>query len=125
VKYADHLVLLAKEETVLQAMIDRLIETGRYYGMEMIVEKTKAMKISRQPSPLQIMIDRKQPKNVRYFKYLGSMITTDARCTHEIKSRTATATAAFNKKTFHQQIGLKFKEKISKMLHLEHSFEWC
>ena len=29
VKYADDLVLMAKEETVLQGMIDKLIETGR------------------------------------------------------------------------------------------------
>ena len=41
VKYADDLVLMAKEETVLQGMIDKLIVTGRYYGMEMNVEKTK------------------------------------------------------------------------------------
>ena len=27
--------------------------------------------------------------------------------------------------SFHQQIGLKFKEETSKMLHLEHSFVWC
>jgi hypothetical protein len=39
VKYADDLVLLAKEEKVLQDMIDKLIETGRCYGMEMNVEK--------------------------------------------------------------------------------------
>ena len=29
VKYADDLALMAKEETVLQGMIDKLIETGR------------------------------------------------------------------------------------------------
>ena len=29
VKYADDLVLMSKEETVLQGMIDILIETGR------------------------------------------------------------------------------------------------
>jgi hypothetical protein len=40
VKYADDLVLMAKEETVLQGMIDKLIETGRCYGMEMNVEQT-------------------------------------------------------------------------------------
>ena len=34
VKYWDDLVLMAKEETVLQGMIDKLIETGRYYSME-------------------------------------------------------------------------------------------
>jgi hypothetical protein len=39
VKYADDLVLLAKEETVLQGIIDRLIENGRRYKMEMNVEK--------------------------------------------------------------------------------------
>ena len=50
VKYADYLVLMAKEETVLQGMIDKLIEIGRCYGMEMNVEKTKVMRISRQPS---------------------------------------------------------------------------
>ena len=41
VKYADDLVLIAKEETVLQGMIDKLIETGRYNGMEMNVETSK------------------------------------------------------------------------------------
>jgi hypothetical protein len=45
------------------------------------------------------MIDQKQLENVTYFNYLGCMITNDARCTHEIKSRTAMAKAAFNKKT--------------------------
>ena len=60
VKYADDLVLMAKEETVLQGMIDNLIETGRYYGMEMNVKKTKVMRISRQPSTVTITIDQKQ-----------------------------------------------------------------
>jgi len=39
VKYADGLVLLAKEEKVLEDMIDKLVEIGRCYGMEMNVEK--------------------------------------------------------------------------------------
>jgi hypothetical protein len=39
-------------------MIGRLTEIGRRYGMEMNVEKTKVMRISRQPSPVQIMIDQ-------------------------------------------------------------------
>ena len=59
-KYADDLALMSKEETVLQSMIDKLIETGRCYGMEMNVEKTKVMRISRQPSPVTIMIGQKQ-----------------------------------------------------------------
>jgi hypothetical protein len=38
-------------------MIDKLIEIGRSYGMEMNVEKTKVMRISRQPFPVKIIID--------------------------------------------------------------------
>ena len=45
VKYADELVLLAKEETVLQKMIDKLIEIGGCYGMEINVEKIKVIRI--------------------------------------------------------------------------------
>ena len=41
-KYADDLVLLAKEEKVLQDMVDKLIEIGRCCGMEMNVEKNKS-----------------------------------------------------------------------------------
>jgi hypothetical protein len=40
-KYADDLVLLAKEEKVLQEMTDKLIEIGRCYGMEINAEKQK------------------------------------------------------------------------------------
>jgi len=56
VKYADDLVLLAKEAAVLQDTTERLSETGRRYGTEMNVEKPKAIRISRQPTLLQIMI---------------------------------------------------------------------
>jgi hypothetical protein len=112
VKYAEDLVLMAKEETVLQGMIDKLIEIGRCYGMEMNVEKTKVMRISRQSSPVTITIGQKQQENVECFKYLGSILTKDGRCTCEIKSGIAMAKAAFNKKKtfFYQQIGREFEE---------------
>ena len=58
VKYADDLVLLAKEEKVLQDMIDKKIEIGRCYGMDINVEKTKVIRISRQPFPVKIIIDK-------------------------------------------------------------------
>jgi len=46
------------------------------------------------------MIDQKQLENVECFKYLGSLLTNDGRCTRtcEIKSRIAMAKAAFSKK---------------------------
>ena len=83
-----------------QKMFDKLIEIGGCCGMEMNVEKTEEMRISRQPFPvkIKIMIDQKQRENVESFKCLGSILTNDGRCTREIKCRTAMAKAAFNKK---------------------------
>ena len=91
----------------------KLIEIGRCYGMEMNVEKTKVMSISRQPSPLTIMIDQKQLENVECFKYLGSLLTNDEKCTCEIKSRIAMAKAAFNKKKtlFTSKLDLNLRKK--------------
>ena len=66
-KYADDLVLIAKEQTVVQGMIYKLIEIGSCYGMEMNVEKKKIMRFSRQPSPVTIVIDQKQQENVECF----------------------------------------------------------
>jgi hypothetical protein len=93
--------------------------------MEMNVEKKlKVKRMFREPSPVRIIIDQ---KHVECFNCVGSMITNDARCTREIKSRIAVAKSVFNKKKtfFYQQIGRKFKEETSEMLHLEHRFVWC
>ena len=82
----------------------------------MNVEKSTVMRISRQTSPIQIMIDQKQPENVEYFNYLGSMITNDATCTCEIKSRTAMAKAAFKKGNtlFTSKLDLNLRKKLLK-----------
>ena len=60
--------------------------------------QTKVMRISRQPFPVKIMIDQKQLENVESFKYLGSILKNDGRCTCEIKCRIVMAKAAFSKK---------------------------
>ena len=88
-------------------------------GMEMNVEKTKVMRISRQPSPVTFMTDQKQLENVECFKYLGSMLTNDGRCTCEIKSRIAMAKAAFKKKKkkkilFTSKLDLNLRKKLVK-----------
>jgi hypothetical protein len=71
VKYADGLVLLAKEETVLKGMTDRLIETRRCYGLEINVEKTKVMRISRQFIPPVGIMRSKTTGKCRIFQQLG------------------------------------------------------
>jgi len=97
-------------------MIDKLIEIGRCYGMEMNVEKTKVMRISRQPLPVKIIIDQKQLENVESFKYLGNILTNDGRCTCEIKCRIVMAKAAFNKKRtlFTSILDLELRKKLVK-----------
>jgi hypothetical protein len=64
------------------------------------VEKTKVMRISRQPFPVTLMVDQTQPENVEYFKYLGkpSMLSNYKRYTCEIEFTIAMAKVAFNKK---------------------------
>ena len=67
VKYADDLLLMAKEEKELQDMIGKLIEIGRCYGMEINVEKTKVMIISRKSLAVKYMIiNYNRPKQLEY-----------------------------------------------------------
>jgi len=80
------------------------------------VEKTNVMRISRQLLPVKIMIDQKQLENVETFKYLGSILTNDGRCTCEIKRRISMAKAAFNKKRtlFTNTFYLELRKKLMK-----------
>ena len=52
-------------------MIDKLIETGRCYGMEMNVKKNKVMRISRQSLPVKIIIDQ---NNWRMWNLLNNLV---------------------------------------------------
>jgi len=80
------------------------------------VEKTKVMRILRQPFPVKIMIGQKQLENVESLQYLGSILTDDGRCTCEIKCRIAMAKAAFNEKRtlFTSTLDLELRKKLVK-----------
>jgi hypothetical protein len=82
--------------------------------MEMNVQKTTVMGLSRQTSPVQIMIDEKQLQDVEYFNCLGIMITNDATCKREIKSRVSKERAAVDKKKtrFTSKFGLDLRKKV-------------
>jgi hypothetical protein len=60
--------------------------------------ENQVKRISRQPSPVQIMIDKKKQGNVEYFNNLDTLITNDARCTRDSKSRIAITRATIVKK---------------------------
>jgi hypothetical protein len=81
-----------------------------------VEKKTKVMRISRQPFPKKIMTDQKQLEIVESFKYLGSILTNDGKCTCEIKCQITMAKAAFNKKRalFTSTLDLKLRKKLVK-----------
>ena len=106
-------------------MNEILIEIGRCW-LEMNVEKSKMMGISRQTSPMHIMVDQTQAEYMDYLNYVRSITTNDARCTQEVKSRIAMPNAFQQEEgSFHQQFGLKFKEETIRVPHLENCFVWC
>jgi hypothetical protein len=74
------------------------------------------MRISDQPSQVQIKVDQNQMGNVEYFSYLGGMITNDARCTRDTKSWIALANTAFIEKTtlFARKLDLHLRKKLVK-----------
>lgn len=64
IKYADVLVVSMKEEGTPSDKLDRLVKTGSRYGIEIIVDKSKAIGISRTRKPLRIVRDQ-EPENVQ------------------------------------------------------------
>jgi hypothetical protein len=60
------------------------------------------------------MINQKQPEDVGYINYLGSVITNYARYTREIKYKIAMVKAAFNKTVVTSTSDLSVKKKLVK-----------
>ena len=72
-------------------MLNRLVETGRKYGMEINIDKSQVMRVSRSNESLQIKLINGELKEVDHFKYPESVLTRDGYCTREIKMRIAIA----------------------------------
>src|SRR6218665_1620614 len=84
----------------LQTMMNRLATTSREYGMRINIKKTKVLKISKgKETIIRINIGGQEIEQVKEFCYLGSMITTNAKCHREIERRTAIVKEAFSKRT--------------------------
>ena len=66
--------------------------------------------------PVTDLVDQKQLKIVEHFNYLRSMMTNDARCIREIKSRFAIAKAVFNRKKtlFTSKLHLNLRKNLVK-----------
>jgi hypothetical protein len=62
-------------ERVLQGKINRLLEIGRCYGIEINVEKNKGNE-NLETAISNTNCDGKQQGNMEYFNYFGSITTT-------------------------------------------------
>ena len=70
VRFADDTAITAKTQEELQDMVNRLVDTGRKHGMEINVDKSQVMRVSKSNESLQIKVYNRELKEVDDFKYL-------------------------------------------------------
>ena len=81
-KYADDTTLMAEGEELKSLL--KVKEESEKAGLKLSIQKTKVMASNPITSR---QIDRKTMETVTDFIFLGSKITTDGDCSHEIKRR--------------------------------------
>ena len=99
--------------------MDALNDAGKDYGMKINRQKTKLMRISKQPGKVvKLLIDGYQIEQLSSICYLGSMITEDGRSEKEIKCRIGMAKSKFydNLKIFTGQLSTPTKKQMIKSL---------
>ena len=80
--------MLANTEEDLQRQVDKVNESCAAFGMELNAKKTKVMVMDKQPgTKTTIKSNGIALEQVNKYKYLGTLITADARCMQEIKRR--------------------------------------
>ena len=83
-RYADDTTLMAESEEDLKSLLMKVKEESEKVGLKLNIQKTKIMA----SSPITSWeIDGETVETVSDFIFLGSKITTDGDCNHEIKRR--------------------------------------
>ena len=81
-RYADDTTLMAESKEELKSLLIKVKEESKKAGLSLNIQKTKIM-VS---SPITSwQIDRETMETVADFIFLGSKITADSDCSHEIK----------------------------------------
>ena len=81
-RYTDDTTLMAESEKELKSLLMKVEEEGERVGLKLNIRKTKIMASS---SITSWQIDGETMETVREFIFLGSKITADGDCSHEIK----------------------------------------
>ena len=83
-KYADDTTLMAESEEELKSLLMKVKEESEKAGLKLNIQKTKIMA----SGPITLwQIDGEMVETVSGFIFLGSKITADGDCSHEIKRR--------------------------------------
>ena len=83
-RYADDTTLMAESEEELKSFLMKVKEESEKVGVKLNIQETKIMA----SSPITSwQIDGKTMETVTDFIFLGSKITADGDCSHEIKRR--------------------------------------
>ena len=80
--YADDTTLMAESEEELKSLLMKVKEESEKAGLKLNIQKTKIMAASPSTS---WQIDGETVETARDFILLGSKITADGNCSHEIK----------------------------------------
>ena len=81
-RYADDITLMAESKEKLKSLLMKVKEETEKAGLKLNIQKTKIMA----SSPITSwQIDGKTMETVTDFIFLGSKITADCDCSHEIK----------------------------------------
>ena len=83
-RYADDITLMAESEEELKSLLMRVKEESEKAGLKFNIQKTKIMASSAITS---WQIEWEKLEAVTDFIFLGSKITADGDCCHEIKRR--------------------------------------
>ena len=83
-KYADNTTLLAESEEELKSLLMKVKEESEKVGLKLNIQKTKIM-VSLLSPITSWQIHRETMETVKDFIFLGSKITADGDCSHEIK----------------------------------------
>ena len=83
-RYADDTTLMAESEEELKSLLMKLKEESEKPGLKLNIQKTKIMTSGPNTS---WQIDGETMETVTDFIFLGSKITADGDCSHEIKRR--------------------------------------
>ena len=84
IRYADDTTLLAESEEELKSLLKKVKVESEKVGLKLNIQKRKIM-ASGPITPWQI--DGETVESVSDFIFLGSKITADGDCSHEIKRR--------------------------------------